>query len=199
MEEINLGDFFFDKTSVKKQPVKGDLREIKRREYKPPEIKVLFTCESLPKDNDNFFYYSHSPLHKCTLQAFQKVFKKITQSNFLQCFNDLEFYLDDLCSEAVNHLKKGNDKKKRDVLRELYEPDLSKRVALYQPQFIIITPKEIKENIVRVISTTNLEIPYRDLPFPAGNNDNAVNYVDELVELLKELIDKKMINYGRFI
>lgn len=185
----------FDPSSVKKEPVRGDPRDIKRKkDFKPSEIKVLFACESLPYDTENFFYYAHSPLYNNTLGAFKKVFPKIYQANFFQYFKDLGFYLDDLCGQPVNQLKKGNDRKKRIELRKLYEPDFAKRVALYKPQFIIITPMEIKDNILNVLSSANIDVPYRELPFPVGSQKNAHNYVNGLVELLKELIENKVIN-----
>lgn len=183
----------FLRSSVVKNPVKGDSREFKRREYKPNIIKVLFACESLPSDTENFFYYKHSVLFDNTLKAFQNVFLKITQATFLDRFRDSGFYLDDLCGEPVNHLKKGIDKKKRVVLRELYEPDFAKRLELYNPQFVIITPIEIKANIRNVLSFAKIDVPCKELPFPVGSQTNANNYVDGLVKVLRELIEKKII------
>ena len=184
----------FDPSSVKKEPVRGDPRDIKRRDFKPSEIKVLFTCESIPHDTENFFYYKSSVLFDKTLEAFKKVFPKITQANFLQRFQAMGFYLDDLCGQPINQLKKGNDRKKRIELRKLYEPDFAKRVELYKPQFVIITPMEIKDNIISVLSIAKSKTPFRDLPFPMGNQANKDNYVNGLVDLLKELIEKKIIS-----
>ena len=184
----------FDSFPVKKEPVRGDPRDIKRRDFKPSEIIVLFACESLPHETENFFYYAHSPLYNNTLGAFKKVFPKITQANFFQYFKDLGFYLDDLCGQPINQLKKGNDRKKRIELRKLYEPDFAKRVELYKPQFVIITPMEIKDNIISVLSIAKSKTPFRDLPFPMGNQANKDNYVNGLVDLLKELIEKKIIS-----
>lgn len=190
---VEISNDGFLRSSVVKEPVKGDSREFKRREYKPNPIKVLFACESLPNDKDNFFYYRHSVLFDNTLKAFQNVFPRITQANFLDRFKELGFYLDDLCGEPVNHLKNGVDKKKRIVLRELYEPDFAKRVELYNPQFVIITPKEISKNIINVISLAKSTAPYKELPFPVGSQTNANNYVDGLIGLLKELVEKGII------
>lgn len=183
----------YDCSSINKNPLISDLRDIKRREFKPPEINVLFACESLPHDKDNFFYDKHSVLFDNTLKSFQKVFPKVTQANFLEHFKKLGFYLDDLCEEPVNQLKKGKDKKKRICLRKLYETDFAKRVKIYDPKFVIITPNAIKENIVNVLSLAGLDVTYRDLPFPAGSEKNVDNYIDGLVNVLKELIEKKII------
>lgn len=184
---------FFDSSSVKKEPVKVDIRDIKRRDFKPIEIKVLFACESLPKEKENFFYYKHSVLFDKTLEAFNQVFTGVTQANFLDKFKDLGFYLDDLCGEPVNHLKNGNDKKKRIILRKLYEPDLAKRVELYKPKYVIITPMDIKVNIANVLSLAKIEAPYQELPFPVGSQTNADNYVNKLTDVLHQLIEKEII------
>jgi len=185
----------FDPSSVKKEPVRGDLRDIKRkRDFKPNKINVLFACESLPHDRENFFYYKNSVLFDKSLEAFKIVFPKITQVNFLDKFKEMGFYLDDLCGQPVNHLKKGNDKKKRLRLRELYAPDFAKRVELYKPHFVIITPNGIRDNIKSVLSLANSNASYKDLPFPVGSQTNAENYVSGLVDLLRELIEKKIIS-----
>lgn len=196
---IILGEKKFDCSSKSKEPSKGDLREIKRREYKPTDVKVLFACESLPKDKENFFYYRHSVLFDNTLKAFQNVFPRITQANFLDRFKELGFYLDDLCGESVNHLKSKEERKKRTCLRKLYESDFAQRIELYKPQFIIITPKEISVNIMSILSFANPNVPRRELPFPAGSQTNADNYVLELAKLLKELIDQNIIDGGKII
>jgi hypothetical protein len=188
-----LGKKIIDCSSIQKDLSKGDQREIKRREYKPTDIKVLFACESLPKEKENFFYYRHSVLFDRTLEAFQNVFPKITQANFLDRFKEFGFYLDDLCGEPVNHLKSKEERKKRICLRKLYESDFIKRIVLYKPQFIIITPKEITENIISILSMSNLNVPFKELPFPAGSQTNVNNYVNELISVLTELIDKEII------
>lgn len=184
-----------DCSSFTKNPSKGDLRDIKRkREFKPKKIKVLFACESLPSDTNNFFYYKHSILFDNTLKAFQNVFPKITQATFLDRFKALAFYLDDLCGEPVNQLKNtSQEKKKRICLRKLYEPDFAKRLELYNPQFIIITPKEITNNILGIFSRCGINVPYKELSFPAGSQTNVKDYKTGLVAVLKELIEKNVI------
>lgn len=183
-----------DCSEFSKDPVKGDQREFKRREYKPSPIKVLFACESLPNDTDNFFYYKHSVLFDNTLKAFQNVFPKITQATFLDRFKELGFYLDDLCSEPVNQLKNTEaEKKKRICLRKLYETEFAKRVAVYQPKFVIITPNGIEENILNVLALANCSVDYKALPFPSKYPKHIKDYIDELTELLRELIKKKII------
>lgn len=188
-----IGSNKIECSSVHKEPSKGDQREIIRREYKPSDIKVLFACESLPNIPENFFYKKSSVLFEKSLDAFQKVFPKITQVNFLSKFKEMGFYLDDLCGEPVNQLKSKEERKKRICLRKLYEPDFANRIELYKPQFIIITPKEISENIKNILSMINFKVPCKELPFPAGSQTNVNNYMNELIRILTELIDKGII------
>ena len=160
-----------DCSSFTKNPSKGDLRDLRdikrKREFKPKKIKVLFACESLPSDTNNFFYYKHSILFDNTLKAFQNVFPKITQATFLDRFKELGFYLDDLCGEPVNQLKNtSQEKKKRICLRKLYEPDFAKRLELYNPQFIIITPKEITNTSWIYFHGVELMFLIKNCPFP---------------------------------
>ena len=144
--------------------------------------KYLFVGESIPH-NGTFFYYGASILHRHTLRAFVETFKGINGANFLETFKKLGFYLDDLCSEPVNQLKEGDDRKRRVRLRKLYEDDLSERVG--QPEVVIVTPKEIRRNVERVLSVAGLAVPLHDLPFPVRDYDEK--YVSELSGILKEL------------
>jgi hypothetical protein len=95
------------------------------------------------------------------------------------------FYLDDLCSEPVNQLKSGAEKRNRIALRKLYESDLAGRIDLFQPLEIFVTPKEIIDNVQSAISSINSKIIPFPLPFPAYGNVNQ--YVEELSEQLERV------------
>lgn len=182
---INKSENNFDPLQVKKEPLR-DKRDRIRSEFKPKAVQYLFVGESVPY-NGTFFYYKDSILFDYTLVAFKKVYPGIMQVNFLDRFKEMGFYLDDLCSEPVNQLKSKEEKKKRKRLRELYEEDLASRIKNYNPKLIIVTPKEITENIKSVIKQTGLDVPLKELPFPVGSQTNADNYVKELIEILKDI------------
>ncbi|BDQ01551.1 hypothetical protein [Ignavibacterium sp.] len=103
----------------------------------------------------------------------------------------MDFHLDDLCGQPVNHLENRKQKKIRTSLRSFYEPDFEKRLAIYKPQFLIITPKAISKNIINSLLFANLNVPYRELPLPAGSGTNANNYVRELKKVLNEINKRK--------
>jgi len=171
--------------SVKKNPLRGDDKRVQTRfQYRPDIIKFLFVCESVP-NNGTFFYHKDSILFNHSLEAFKKVFPKINPANFLSNFKAMGFYLDDLCSEPVNQYKSGKDVKKRKTLRILYEEDLAKRIELFKPELIFVTPKDIMPNVVRILEKLKMKIEIVELPFPVYNYGDAFIKIlnDKLVEL----------------
>lgn len=171
--------------TVTKNPLRGSDQRVQARfKFRPAKVNFLFVCESVPK-NDSFFYDKNSNLYDATVEAFIRVFRQINPVNFLDKFKEMGFYLDDLCSEPVNHLKIGADKKKRIALRKLYEPDLAGRIDLFQPLEIFVTPKEIIDNVQSAISSINSKIIPVPLPFPAYGN--VKQYVEELSEQLERV------------
>jgi hypothetical protein len=102
--------------------------EALRRTFMPPKVRVLFVGES-PPAGGTFFYLGNSTLYRHTKEAFSRVYgERVVNScpsGFLGYFRDRGCYLEDLCSEPVNHLVEAE---KRRICRASV-PGLSRRLA----------------------------------------------------------------------
>lgn len=164
-------------------PLRGDDQRVQSRfHYRPGVIKILFVGESAPH-NGTFFYHKDSNLFNGMLEAFKEVYPEINQVNFLEKFKEMGFYLEDLCEEPVNHLSD----RVRVTLRKLYEPTLQKKIALFEPEIIIYTPKTyLKTNIETIMNNLNLSVPMYGLSFP-GRPEHTRFFIDDLAKILTDL------------
>lgn len=168
-----------------------DLNKI-REKYKPNNVKVLFICESPPKQT--FFYQENSILYYATKIAFINVFGEKIYNNFLENFKEMGFFLIDMFEERGINIEEV-DRENKLIAMRLLENKLSN----LKPEVIIITPKRIEKEVSQVIKKV---IENKDktcckeiytIPFPTYNFGK---YIEELEGILKKIsknliVDKK--------
>jgi len=177
-----------------------------REKYNPKrygmEVKVLFVGESPP--GVKFFYLANSNLHFATKEAFEKAYGKEIP-NFLHCFMLLGCYLIDLYNKPGEKAKKLCGPKKYEKEKEELIQRLANQIAQFNPRFIIVVHERVCSwVIISVIKA--LEIlkekdkgpnfslnDIRCLPFPRNCEKGKKAYVSALVEIIKELIQKRIL------
>ena len=161
------------------------LREI----YKPDKIKVLFIAEA-PPENDTFFYSAKSFFYDYTKQIFNELFEdEINQfDEFLYFFQNKGCFLDDLCHEPKTY-------KEMSKYKNIYIDELKSRLKLYDPQAIIITPKEIDGFVREAIKKSNIDLDPElifTLYFPGNGWQNE--FMSYLWSILHFLIKNNILN-----
>jgi len=157
-----------------------------RLRFLPARVSVLFVGES-PPAGGTFFYNANSKLYEATREAFRIAAPDLVRGqNFLDAFQALGCFLDDLCLEPVNHLKLDNPlaKSKRLHKRVEGEAALAARLAEWKPSELVVVMLAIEENVRRAAATAGLATKLNKLPFP-GRPQHRERFVDELVPMLK--------------
>lgn len=161
--------------------------EALRRQYRPDSIRVLFIGES-PPAGGTFFYAANSNLYRHTRDAFARVYTLDPGKPFLQRFQTLGCYLDDLCLEPVNHLSNAQRRAKY----QEYAPALTDRLRKYQQQALISVKKSIEGQVRQAASRAGLQDrPLYSLPFPAMGHQHR--FVSDLAEIVGELIRQDVL------
>jgi hypothetical protein len=164
-----------------------------RRSYRPQTIHVLFVGES-PPAGGTFFYSANSNLFRYTNEAFEVVCGPVcgTGDSFLRFFQSRGCYLDDLCLEPVNRLRKPARRlKHRQGVQALAE-----RIEAAQPRAFVVVMKAIEGYVRQAIRLARAgDRPAFFLPFPAQANQRR--YVDGLVAALRQLRQAKILVCGR--
>jgi hypothetical protein len=162
----------------------NDIFETRRSEFRPPgKVCLLFVAESRPAGG-TFFYNADSNLYRYTLRVFENAFGKRWEAGdyFLNFFRDHGCYLDDLCAEPVNDLKKDEVAKRREH-HEAGVGALSKRIRLYSPHVLITIKKDIAKHVRKAAQLAGFDnIPHYALPFPAMHWQSI--FARQLTEIL---------------
>ncbi|MDQ3643832.1 MAG: hypothetical protein M3450_20770, partial [Actinomycetota bacterium] len=107
----------------------GSAREVTRHAYVPEEPRVLFIGES-PPTSGTFFYDADSILFAATRQAFTNEMPALaSEADFLQVFQRLGCYLEDLSLDPIDKLP---DREKRRA-RKAAVPELARRLTGMTP------------------------------------------------------------------
>ena len=171
-----------------------DEREELRRGFRPRKVQVFFIGESPPKSGE-FFYSADSNLYTHTKEAFEKAYNKLwaKSTDFFDFFRSSGCYLDDLCLEPVNHLRKTREERaERRAIRRRAALSLSERIGYARPKGIIVTPLLIRGTVGRAIRNAKIaEARMWYLPFPVRGYQRR--YVNELCCALKELRDLRVL------
>jgi hypothetical protein len=157
-----------------------------RRRYKPDasDIRVLFIGES-PPAGGTFFYYGNSKLYLATREAFERAIPALRrEDDFLDAFERLGCYLEDLSLVPVNHLdlKDREQRRERRALRAEGIKPLARRMRPWSPRVVapvvldMVKTGDIAETL-RLAGRADAE--RADLPFPGRHHDR---YVTELTE-----------------
>ncbi|MCX6383465.1 MAG: hypothetical protein NTV16_03120 [Actinobacteria bacterium] len=162
-----------------------------RESFKSEKIKVLFIAEAPPK-KDTFFYSAKPGFYNYTKQIFNELFKEeINRSaDFLHFFQDKGCFLDDLCHEPKTYEEICKNKDDKDG----YIKKLQCRLKSYNPQAIIITPKEINDLVHEAIKKSNITLSSElifTLYFPGNGWQN--DYMSGLWGVLHFLITKNIL------
>jgi hypothetical protein len=151
-----------------------------RARYRPADVRVLFIGES-PPVGGTFFYAANSKLYAATRRAVEAAVPELVHDPFLESFAALGCYLDDLCLEAVNHLKLtvSSERRERLQLRIAGEPTLAERMSEMKPDAVILMMSGIRENVRRAMKVAGVDAPTTVLPFP-GRPEHARRFDHDL-------------------
>ncbi|MGI4022214.1 MAG: hypothetical protein ACRYFA_11975 [Janthinobacterium lividum] len=162
-----------------------------RQQYQPEQVQILFVAEAV-QPGKVFFYHKNSNVFRAIKEAFSQVFGEFKSSeDFLQFFRKSGCYVDYLCPEKINAL---TPELRQKVRTDSIQP-LSERLALLQPKVIITVMKVLENNIleaVKLSAITSVEYT-KAIAFPAHSKTNADKCVKELVEILNELLEQKIL------
>jgi hypothetical protein len=155
--------------------------ELLRRHYLPKEVRVLFVGE-FPPAGGTFFYAANSNLYFATEEAFVAALPALAGRDFLEEFQRMGCYLDDLCLEPVNRLDALDSL--RVAARAEGQERLSEHMRIWRPKAIVVAMVAIAENVARAAREARLEdVQEHVLPFP-GRKAHRDRYVAELVNLV---------------
>jgi hypothetical protein len=152
-----------------------------RRSYRPDEIRVLFVGES-PPAGGTFFYKGDSNLARYTEEAFSRVFDRTFErsEDFLQAFQSLGCYLDDLCLIPINKLTRAE----RKWHRSKSIPSLAARIRTDSPDAIVVVMQGIRRCVQQAAGRAGLDPgPVYSVPFPAMGHQQQ--YVAQLEDVLR--------------
>jgi hypothetical protein len=161
-----------------------------RQQYRPDKIRVLFVAESRPIGG-TFFYVGNSNLARYTKEAFLKAYgvTAMTMTEFLDGFKAAGCYLEDLCEEPVNQIKKHSQRRtewKRGVKH------LLKRLESASPLAIIPIHKGIERYVQQAVEEAGLASFLKPaIPFPSMGHHPR--YVIELSRLIDELREASIL------
>jgi hypothetical protein len=153
-----------------------------RRRHRPDDIRVLFIGES-PPAGGTFFYFAKSNLYSATREAFEAAIPALRrEDDFLDAFQRLGCYVEDLSPVPVNHLRLDDPvqrAERRRLRREGIKP-LARRMKRWSPRVIVPVVLDMVRtgDIADMVRLAGHEAVTRlDLPFPGRHRDR---YVDEL-------------------
>lgn len=159
-----------------------------RESYRPDKIKLLFIAEA-PPENNTFFYSAKSFFYDYTKQIFNELFEDEINKfdEFLFFFKNKGCFLDDLCHEPKTFKEISREK-------DFYIDELQNRLKIFNPQAIIITPKEIDGIVREAIKQSNIVLDPElifTLYFPGNGWQNE--YMSCLWSVLHFLITKNIL------
>lgn len=159
--------------------------EALRQRFRPHRIRLLLIGESAPAGG-TFFYRGNSRLFEATQEAFTSVVGRafVNPGAFLDFFQSVGFYLDDLCLIPIN----GLDDFQREAERLAAVSPLAARVRSAEPESIVVVMKAIQTHVARAVNEAGLtSVPLAALPFP-GRPQHRVTYVANLSRILEPLL-----------
>jgi hypothetical protein len=160
--------------------------EALRLYYRPAKIKILFIAESRPMGG-TFFYAGNSNLVRHTEAAFRKAYRiaPLAMHDFLDAFKAAGCYLEDLCPEPVNQIKKH-------ALRRMEwqrgVAHLSKRLEGISPLAILPIHKGSERYVIQAVEAAGLlDVLKAAIPFPSmGNHPRYLAELSQRINWLRE-------------
>jgi hypothetical protein len=164
--------------------------EILRQRYRPEAIRVLFVAESRPVGG-TFFYAGNSNLVRYTEKAFRRAYgiAPLAMNDFLDGFKAAGCFLEDLCPEPVNQIKKHA---LRRIQWEKGVAHLLKRLDGVSPLAIIPIHKGSEHYVRRTVDEAGiLSVLKPAIAFPSMGNHPR--YLAELSFLITELREASIL------
>jgi hypothetical protein len=158
-------------------------RERLRRQFRPPQVRLLFIGESAPASG-RFFYSRDSGLYRAIRDAFRGIDPSIDDRNFLTAFQASGCYLIDLCQEPVDRL----DPQSRGAARAAGEHSLSVEIARTRPGAIAPLLRSIAANVSRAVSHSNWQGELIPLPYPGRWHRHRTAFIAALSPALHKLL-----------
>jgi hypothetical protein len=152
-----------------------------RRHYKPGDIRVLFIGESPPAAG-SFFYHADSKLYSATREAFQRALPALSQEpDFLDAFQRLGCYVEDLCEQPVNDLDLRHPKRLQARVDGI--TPLAQRMKQWSPGVVVVVMKAIVGDAYKALEASgHAGVEREELPFPARH---YYQYVEQLTPRVK--------------
>ncbi len=153
--------------------------EMIRDHFKPRRITTLFVGESPP--NSGKFFYCGDTILKRNFSSSVTRFRQFQSGDFLNNFEALRWYLDDLAHHPVDHLPPT----KRKAQLRLAVPEVAKRIRAYSPDAIVIILKRIERFVREAATQAECRASIYALPFPA--NGHQAKFKQQMIELFPHL------------
>ena len=151
-----------------------------RRRYRPDDVRVLFIGES-PPSGGTFFYRANSKLYAATREAFEAAIPALRrEDDFLDVFERLGCYLDDLCLKPVNDLDIRDPQRLAERSRGV--APLARRMKPLQPSVVCVAMKAIVPEVDQATERAKLDACREALPFPARHRPQYVSGLTDLVK-----------------
>jgi hypothetical protein len=153
-----------------------------RKTYRPPDVRVLFVGESAPAGG-TFFYQEDSTLWRYTRAAFSDVYGFDCRGNdsFCEFFKSKGCYLEDLCTDPVNHMK---PRERRQACIDAI-PCLTNRLSSMSPRVVVCVKASIMRHVRSAMDEAGLQaLPLHGLPHPACGHQRE--YATGLASLLRQ-------------
>jgi len=157
-----------------------------RESFKPNNVKVLFVGQSAPESGA--FFYDGNP-HSFTTNI-RKTFEIALEiefednNEFLNYFKSKECYLDDLCSEPVNHLPTTEV----NAIQQDSIVPLSKRIQEANPEVVITLMSSIQNYVHSAVELSGVSSKVIVAPFPGMGH--LPRFRGIVVPIIKKYIKK---------
>jgi hypothetical protein len=163
-------------------------REVLRERYRPARVNLLFVGEA-PPASGRFFYRADSGLYRAVRSAFIVAFPAIRSADFLESFQALGCYLQDLCERPVDDL----DPQRRKRICAEGETGLASRIQFLQPKTMVTVVRSIFNNVERAQKLAGWTGLHVSLPYPGRWRHHQVVFEEAVVPILRRELDGSVI------
>jgi hypothetical protein len=158
-----------------------ETREILRRRYCPPVLRILFVGEA-PPASGRFFYCADSGLYRAVRDVFVDTLPALRGSDFLTEFRRLGCYLVDLCGKPVDGLLRAE--RSRACVRS--EARFAAALKQLQPPIVVTLVRSIAPNVRRALVRANCSCSVVEVPYPARWKKHREEFARLLAPALRE-------------
>jgi hypothetical protein len=142
-------------------------------------VRLLFVGES-PPASGRFFYQADSGLYRAIRDSFLAAFPRLSESEFLESFQDLGCYLVDLCEIPVD--RRARDEREDACLEG--EARLARTLKRYRPNIVITVVRSITANVQRAQVKAGWQGTHLVLPYPGRWRQHQIAFEKGLMPIL---------------